>query len=291
MEGITYLRHSDLYGQRVSFVTLKKTLRQFNLTNILFSLSRINVLLCRQYILDRSQKKMREVQQLLAMNYLNDDTYYSKLADKYDAYFNPVFSRQQMLYLFRLCILECSVSGPLNPDDNNDNKFKLGECCLIASDHLTSPKEDKSISEGRDTTRTRHLGYQLAPIVELYNPVQLKNALVRSEIMYGEILGSQQFKQKLSAQLADFDINQKFLDATGITINQYREFTVAVLSNYLGIEDKDIFDDSSKLIFNRHRFLSTSKVKQSDFDSYLNLESRSIPQFKISITRAVFDSV
>lgn len=285
MESIVYLRYSDLFDQRIPLPTLKKKLRQFNLTNLLITLSRINILLCRQHTLDRSTKKRGELQSLLADHYMSDETLYSKLKNKYDPSFNPIFTRQQMLFLFRLSILTCSENTSLHPNDNQESKFRFGECCLIASDHLGSRKEEKAISEGSDSKRTRHIGYQLAPVTELYNPVSLKYALVRSEILYGEILKSQQFKQALPHRLASFNMDQKFLDATGITINQYRGFTVAVLSNVIAWEDEEIFNNPDLLTFKRYGFLLKSKVKQSDFDSYLTLESKTIQQFKASLVK------
>jgi hypothetical protein len=64
------MRYCDLFDERSRLATLRRKLRQFNLSNVVFTLSRISVLLGRQRMLRENKDKPRELQELLISNYI-----------------------------------------------------------------------------------------------------------------------------------------------------------------------------------------------------------------------------
>jgi hypothetical protein len=101
MQGHIYLRHSDLFGQRPHLATLKKKLRQFKLSDVIFTLSRINVLLGRQRMLREGNESQRKLEELLRANYIEPDLL--KGSDERPFFFGNPYS------IFYVCAL-CSIA-------------------------------------------------------------------------------------------------------------------------------------------------------------------------------------
>src|SRR5437899_10136448 len=144
-----YLRHEDLFGERSHLSTLKSKLRQFKLSNVLFTLTRINVLLGRQAILRENKEKQRELQELLISNYLDPNLLRSVPKAKFDSLSadeRPIFFRQQILNLLRMCILACREDATMTTEGKSRGAYELGLCCLMMNDHLVSTAEERATS-------------------------------------------------------------------------------------------------------------------------------------------------
>jgi hypothetical protein len=265
MQGQIYLRHSDLFGQRPYLATLKKKLRQFKLSDVVFTLSRINVLLGRQRMLREGNEGQRKLEELLRANYIEPD-----LLKGLDG--RPIFFRQSILNLLRLCILVCSEAASVVTKGKSPGGYELGRCCLMMNDQLVSPKEERRAGEGTDIKQRRHIGLQIAPMIELYNPPRLEQAVVRAETIFSEILSSQEMKTHVTQQLKGFDIGSGFFDATGLSIDTYKEMTISVISTLLGRTYEELLENPNLFMFRRSEFLKESSVNQKDFDSYLSLD-------------------
>ena len=72
MLGQVYFRYSDRFGTRPNSATLKKKLGEFKLSNLIFTLARINVLLGWQRLFGESDDK-KKLQGLLVANFIDDD--------------------------------------------------------------------------------------------------------------------------------------------------------------------------------------------------------------------------
>lgn len=283
MIGITYLGYSDVCDQRVPLTTLKKKLRHFNLSNIVFTLSRMNVLLGRQRMLREGREAAQDLQYLLIANFIDDELLEGRLKPRFGQSKvdeNPVFSRQQILNLLRLCVLVCSESASAITDGKTPEGYELGRCCLIMNDHLVSKKEEQAISEGSDLKRNKHIGLQLAPILELYNPPKVNQAAVRAEIIFSEILNSQEMQAIIQRELKGFDLAKAFLDATGLTIDKYKELILAIITLIYGRTSEELIADPSLLVFRRSQFINNTLITQEDFNRYLSLDSMKLPEAK-----------
>src|SRR6267142_3638452 len=246
MTGHEYLRYCDVFDERSRLATLKQRLRQFKLSNVVFTLSRISVLLGRQRILHEGKNKPRELQELLISNYIDPELLEGSLKPKFGhlrADERPIFFRQQILNLLRMCILLCREDAPTTTEGKSPGGYELGQCCLMMNDHLVSSKEERATGEGRDKKRRMHIGLQLGPNIELNNPPQAARAVVRAETLFSEILFSDEMKATIDQKLPGFELPGAFREATGLKIDEYKEFVLTMMSVLFSRTQKEIVEN------------------------------------------------
>jgi hypothetical protein len=272
----TYIAYSELCDEKLPLATLKKRLRQFKLSNVIFTLSRINVLLGRQRMLGEGREAMQKLQGRLVDNFIDDELLEDRLKPRFGPVKRderPLFLRQQVLNLIRLCALVCREGASMITDGRSPGGYELGRCCLIMNDHLLSKGEERAISEGTSLKRRKHLAIQLAPLLELYNPPKIDQAVVRAEIIFSEILNSPEMKAIINRELQGVDIAQAFLDATGLTIDKYKELILAIILWLYGHKLEELVENNSLSVFHRSQFINNTLISQKEFDHYLSLDS------------------
>lgn len=283
MISIVYLRYSDLFDEKPTLAALKKKLRQFKLSSVVLDLSRINVLLGREVMLGRGRKSMQDLQGLLVENYIDDEILEGRLKPRFGSQMrdeSPIFNRQQALTLIRLCALVCSEDAPLLAHGKTPEGYELGRCALMMNDHLVSAKEERSINEGTGLKRRKHLGLQLAPLLEFYNPPRINYAAVRAEAIFSEVLNSPEMQALVPRELKGLDIAKVFRDFTGLTIDQYKELNLGIISWLFGSDAQQVLKDSGSFIFRRERFINDTLIKPEDFARYLALDSVKLSELK-----------
>lgn len=283
MRGSTYIRYSDLFNEKPSLATLKKELRKFDPANVLFHLTRMNVLLGRQRMLREGREAMQKLQGQLIANYIDDEILEGKLKPKYGSTKTDecsVFTRQQSLGLLRLIATEWKDTGAITAEGKTCGGYALGRCCLIMNDHLLSKKEEGITGEGSSLKRRKHLSIQLAPLFELYNPPRLDRSVVRAEILFKDLLESEEMQAITRRELRGFDLARAFVEATGLKIETYRELILAVVSWICGYDAEQLIADASLFTFQRDEFIKESQINPSDFDHYLALDSISVSKLR-----------
>lgn len=279
MLNYVYIRYADVIGRRAHPATLKKALGELKLSSALFALSRMNVLLGRQRMMREGATERRRLQNILVANYIDDELWrgiertivkFRTAADGPVEF--AVFTRQQMLNLLRLGILVGREDSSLTVDGKTSGAYQLGRCCLMMNDHLLTPKEERAISEGGVQKRTTHISLQLAPILELYNPPDVQRAAVRAETIFSDLLRDPRMQATAKQQLQGFDLAHAFLDATGITLDRYREIVLALLTPILGHTSEELLDDRNLTLFRRAAFIRNSTLQPQEFDNYLALD-------------------
>jgi hypothetical protein len=296
MLGQVYLRYSDRFGKKPHSATLKKKLGQFKLSNLVLTLARINVLLGWRRMLGENREDKKSLQGLLVANFIDDDLLNAPLPPQLANEFLaghpspqlghlppdlvPIFSRQQVLNLLRLGILFCNEQGTLLTDGKTAGGRDLGMCCLMMNDHLLSVREERAISKGSDAKRRKHIGMQLAPILELYNPPSFEKALVRSDIIFSELVNSQEMQVHVQKDLKGFDLSKAFVNATGISLDMYRELTLSMFSSLLARSYDELVENPSLFVFKRSEVLKESLIDQKDFDRYLSLDCMNLKEAK-----------
>lgn len=281
MSGHAYLTYCDLFDERSRLATLKQQLRQFNLSNVIFTLARISVLLCRQGMLRESKDKQRELQELLISNYIDSELLEGSLKPRFGhlgADERPIFFRQQILNLLRMCILLCREDAPLTTEGKSLGGYELGRCCLMMNDHLVSSRQERATGEGTDLKRRRHIGLQLAPNFELYNPPQAARAIVRAETLFSEILFSDEMKATLGQELPGFDLAGAFHQATGLQIDEYKEYVLTMISFLVARTREEIIDNA--FLFRRSEIIKGTQIAADDFARYLTLDSMTLAEAK-----------
>jgi len=277
MLALIYLTHSELFGKKAHFQTLKKRLKGLGRGSVLSNLAVINNLYAHTEFFGKGVTDLPRIQNLLKSAYFNVETQnrirLTKLSDR------VVFTRLQNLHLARLSVLHSTDNKPVIVDGGTAGGFELGECSLIASDYILSQREMKNSGTGTDSKRIRHLSFQLSPSSELSNPLDMVLGIIRSETMYLRLLDSVEFKDVLARiNLNDFDIASEFEVATGISLRDYIDITVALISYFLVPDSNGIINKIRTITVDD--FLSKSELPKDIFEKYLVLESRTIDYFE-----------
>lgn len=271
-----YLTHKELHGEKVHFQTLKKKLRGLRRSSVVSNLAAVNNLFAHSKFIGQYSNDFPKIQEDLKYSYLRQSVRSKITENGLDNF--VVFVRLQTLFLAQLSLLYSNDEVIELADGLTNAGFDLGDTCLIASDYLWSPREAANTGTGTDKKRIRHLGFQLAPGMELSNPLDMIAGIARSETIYSQILTSKEFRSILKDKRLDtFDITAEFQKATKISLQDYVDITVGLLSFMLTPDDKNLNVVRS---FTVDGFLAQSNMKKETFKSYLKLEARDVEQFK-----------
>ena len=269
---VSALRYSDL-GQKVSLPRLKKELRKFKLSSVLVALAQINTLVSLKKV---NREGFSNLSDYLVDNYFDLDI---RSDPKFAAAIksgHPIFGRQQLLALMRLCALECGENGTLLADGHTAGGYALGRCYLILSDHYFTKENEKAIGSGSEPKRRRNLALQLAPQFELIIPQNLKRVMVRWEVMLSDVLSS----TWLSERLGGFDLAGQFRIAVNLELQEYRDFIFSSILNYLSLDLEDVIKRGHILKMHRSGYIKESRVKQDDYDRYLAIDSLKLAEVR-----------
>lgn len=267
------LRYSHLFGNKAPFPTVKKVLRQFNLSSVVVALSQINTLIAIAKVNDEASSNLSDY---LIDNYFDAEIRNNPKFIEARRAGDSIFGRQQLLTLIRLCFLECSDDGTLLADGHTPGGYELGRCYLMLSDHYFTKKMDEAISVGSTQKRRRNLALQLAPQFELNFPQELKRIMVRWELMLTDVLNSRRVKQKLGS----FDLAAQFRTATSLGLDQYRDFIFATLVYYFTLSLEDIVHRGHILKMHRSGYIKESLIRQVDYNHYLDIDSMKISEVR-----------
>jgi hypothetical protein len=268
--------YSDLHGKKAHPQTIKKILRKLKRGSVISNLAIINALFLRISFFGHFEKDFPKLQEELNENYLRE----SVIADiqRNNNQNNPVFSRLQAIFLAQLSILNCSEDANLLADGKTEGGFDLGDSYLMASDYLLSQKEDRNINTGTNKKRIRHLGFQLAPLIDFSNPLDIILGIIRSEIIYSQILASDELKETLSKKdLSHFDIAKEFETSTKISLLEYIDITLAILFTFLSPEEQK---SREAQFFTLSGFLRYSTLDEQILKRFLKLEAKKPEEFK-----------
>lgn len=269
---VSALRYSDL-GQKVSLPKLKKDLGKFKLSSLMVALAQINTLISLKKV---NREDFSNLSDYLVDNYFDLDVRsHPKFAAARQAG-HPIFGRQQLLTLMRMCALECTESGTLLADGHTTGGYALGRCYLILSDHYFTKKQEKAIASGSEPKRRRNLALQLAPQFELIIPQNLKRVMVRWEVMLSDVLSSAWLKRKLG----DFDLAGQFQKAVELELPEYRDFIFSSILNYLSLNLEDVIKRGHVLKMHRSGYIKESQVRQEDYDRYLAIDSLKLAEVR-----------
>jgi hypothetical protein len=284
----TRITYSAIFDKKLSLATLKKQLSKFRLSNVISALAQINILLSRELLIG-DDVGMQELQGSLVASFIDEDTCENRLKPRFGHArrdMQAIFTRQQILALIRLSFLTCSEKGRLLIDDTKVDRYALGRCALIMNDHLLTETSVKKIKEGKIDNRRRHLALQLAPIFELYNPTDLRHAIVRSDILFSDILDSDAMKERVRQELRGFDLGDAFHVVTGMSLEQYMDFILMMLVPYLGHEREELIRSPGLLRIHLDGYLKNTRIGQKQFHDYLALDSIKLSDLQGRIKQA-----
>jgi hypothetical protein len=273
--GVTsyiYERYSSLFDTSpVPLDEIKSALAEFNFEAVILRLSQVNVLL----VQSRLENSFDALQIRLFQQFF-DDSIFERINDKY-AGKSPhppyIFFRLLVLYMMRLCAGACPVEGG-RAINSVEEKYAFGRCCLWATDHLATEEDEKAISEGSSEERRRALGPQMAALAELGSPPNIKRSLARADIFFTELVHDPAVLQ----QSGGFDFLQAFRDAAGLTIEDYYNIVIFIISWFHGHGVQQMFEDTSKFVINLRHYVSLTHLCQDADEAFLNLNSVPVDQ-------------
>jgi hypothetical protein len=268
MKIFTYELYSDLYETTpVPLTEIERLLGTFSLEAAMLRLMQINILLAQS----RLEGIFDELQVILQLNFF-DDVIIHRLKDKYEgkiAHPPYVFIRPLVLFLMRVCARVCSSSENARKIDSTEEKHEFGRCFLWITDYFMTEGDAKAISKGSDEDRRKAMGPQLAVLMELASPQELKRVITRADTIFSKVV----YDPKVVRQSGGFDFSGIFKDITGLTIQQYCEIIFFIVAWFYGHNVKDMLDDSSKFIIQKESYISPTKIDPETFDKFLELTS------------------
>jgi hypothetical protein len=206
---VTYIRHSDVFGDTVTEDRLVVELKNFRRLPLLTLLSRINL------VLHNEPRQNRNLQPALCTSFFPGETV--KKLDNTAKRFKKndptdrsivVFHQFQIINLIKLALLHCSDDSG-SGIDAEEERWHFGRCCLMMNDLLTpkieATKEQEhseileNIIRASYAEKEDRFGYGLARASELF--VEIPKHLVNHP----------QF----------FDFPTTFEQATGFSIEDY----------------------------------------------------------------------
>jgi len=266
---VSALRYSQL-KEKWSLPKLKQELRKFRLSSVIVALAQINTLIALKKV---NPEDFSNLTDYLIDNYIDPTLRSHPVFIAAVKAGHPIFGRQQVLTLTRLCALECSEHGTLLADGHTAGGYALGNCYLALTDHFFTKLNEKAITSGSDSKRRRNLALQLAPQFELMIPPDLKRVMVRWEVMLSDVMSSSWFKGKVGG----FDLGAQFKSAVGLELEEYRDFIFSSILHYLTLNLTEVITRGHILKMHRAGYLRQSLIKEDDYDCYLSIDSIKLP--------------
>jgi hypothetical protein len=274
-----FLTWKDLFDQIPTEDEVLAVIRTFNRQSTIVLLSRIGVHL----FVDQFRQNASEtisLQGFLISNFLDLDIlnrWKNKMPNAHFD-FHRAFHPQQILTMIKLAVLYALPVGGLEPDKNSDARFALGRCLLKTNDLLMSQQMATDIARDRKQAPSvkRYLRLQLAigAGVEVFNPPPVPNGVVRSKIIFEEIIKQIPLPVNLNSQLE--------LQA-GISLDSYVDLTFGVLAAYMGKTQNEFIADAGLAILNPATFFGSS-VPTETTERFWKMESSTIDEFAKILT-------
>jgi hypothetical protein len=266
----------DLTGKRGTERDIADLVKGLNRTSALVSLARINILLA----VDRFRRENNltiKVQGYLVSDFLDDDVF-SRLKEKFGAErldVRSIFHSQQVLLLARYVLIYSAVEGGAETEESKEARGILGKCLLLVSDLLVSPEmaadlRDKTMPKPKNSIL---LQLSVAAGVEVNNPPDMRSSVVRSDTLFGEIL------KRIPS---DLNLAAIFKERTGMHINEYVDFNVGTLVNYLARDPNELLEKADPYFLNPATFFP-AEVKDSA-EKFWNIELGTLERYREELT-------
>lgn len=262
-----FLTWEELYGTIPHEAEVRDVISTFNCQSTAVLLARLGIHL----FLDtfhRNTQEAVEMQGFLIANFW-DDTVLDQAKRKMPSArldFRRAFHLQQILTLLKWVLLYGAPVGGLEPDVDTSARYELGKCLLKTSDLLMSTKMQNNIAQQRGSHSPKkylNLQLHLGSGLEINNAPPVVNGVVRSHVIFEEILG------KIPAA---FELSRQFEEKTGIPLDAYVDFTLGALSYYLVRNQKELVGSPGVAVLDPNTFFG-DLVPYRQTQGFWNMES------------------
>ena len=156
-----------------------------------------------------------------------------------------------------------------------DAAHRLGRCLIMANDFLFTPENLRHIRRERPSIKRKRIALQLqvGSGLEVNNPPPIYTSIVRSEMIFGEIL------KEVSCSL---DIRSLFQQRSGMALEDYVDHVVGLLTYYITLDFEKLIEDPGLACVNLNTFFpETSKDLTPKFR---DMEQTSLDKLETSLT-------
>lgn len=229
--------------------------------------------------IQRSSDLTVSLQEFLACNLLSDELI-ARAQERFGAErldeLRP-FHLQQTLTLFQMGVLAAARDGGLHPDRDASALLSIGTCLLKASDLLHSPQmriaTDLMLS-GPTQDSILDVLLQAWSGLEVNNPPQIVNSVVRSDVIFRELLWKD---QKWSSVAIWFERQ------TGLKLETYLDMNLAVLSYFAIQQPSDLIKDATLFALDPKAFFGVAASE--DGAKYWEMEATSIEGLETRLSK------
>ena len=254
---VPFLSYSHLHPGIVSKEEdLRACLKKLDLKTFIILLAKIDLI-----ISDISQQDSFNSQNILKEMIFDD--YTKQLIEKRAKDAVCFFHRAQLLYLMKQAFLFAEEKRiDLDKSTSRGQLKKLYSSVFLIANDLLKFFDTKTIQGANDEQSKIVIWKETLPLWELSNPPEIKPALARARIIFGQII-------------KDYSTNQNYLDlfskANGITVNEYMYFVFSLIAFYHNCRES-LLTDSNSFFIRKEKFLDNVKnvtLKQS-FGHFIN---------------------
>jgi len=175
----------------------------------------------------------------------------------------------------KMFAVEGTKTGGLRPDMDINASHRLGRCLIMANDFLFTPENLRHIRRERPSIKRKRIALQLqvGSGLEVNNPPMINTSIVRSEMIFGEIL------KEISCSM---DIRSLFQSRSGMALEDYIDHVFGLLTYYITLDFEKLIEDPGLACVNLNTFFpETSKDLAAKFR---DMEQTSLDKLETSLT-------
>jgi hypothetical protein len=261
-----------MFGVRPTEDQLLREVRSLDRLHTFWLLARINIFLA----LDRAHSDPGEtikLQTQLVNTYI-DENLFESLKQKFGR--ERLVDRQpfhslQMLTLMKKVILEGARDGGIRPDVDREGAHCLGRCLMMINDFLFTEGNAQAINANRVSQARRRIALQLqlGSGLEVNNPPSIDRSIVRSDIIFNEIL------EKIAPTL---DVRDLFAQRIGLKLDEYVDLIFGVLTHYITLDSHKLNEETGLACINVETYFP--EVRRESSEKFWKLELTTLDELE-----------
>lgn len=273
---VTYPTWEEMFGKHPTRAELVEQIRPLDRFHSIWLLARINILLALGRI--HSTEKQTVQLQTYLVNLLIGEELFQDLKRRFGSERlekRQPFHSLQILTLMKMFAVEGTKTGGLRPDMDINASHRLGRCLIMANDFLFTPENLRHIRRERPSIKRKRIALQLqvGSGLEVNNPPMINTSIVRSEMIFGEIL------KEISCSM---DIRSLFQSRSGMALEDYIDHVFGLLTYYITLDFEKLIEDPGLACVNLNTFFpETSKDLAAKFR---DMEQTSLDKLETSLT-------
>ncbi len=249
-----------MFGKHPTKPELVDQIRPLDRLHGVWLLARINILLTLGRI-HPTEKQTVQLQTYL-VNLLIGEELFQELKRRFGSERlekRQPFHSLQILTLMKMIAMESTKNGGMRPDIDMDAAHRLGRCLIMANDFLFTPENLRHIRRERPSLKKKRIALQLqvGSGLEVNNPPTINTSIVRSEMIFGEIL------REVPCSL---DIRSLFQQRSGMALEDYIDLVFGLLMYYITLDVDKLIENPGLACINLNTvFPETPKELVSKF--------------------------